>query len=556
MNNKQIITLGLVLLLLVSLGISSAFNQKSPKLDSASSEPGLEETVKASTSPDNQFTAFIIGDKDQNLFVGTGKDFSQAKVVNTGLKSFTNLGWAPDSEFLFVGSTANNRGVILDPEDLTVRFSVVGYMSGPYWEPAGDKVCFTVKNSIVKDSGLAEETTDILVIDLHKKLGGVRFARGNLDYYYQVDSWEPDGRIKYSKVSSRGNRIIEKLSSEFGHSLFSIDLKSQAYTKLAMIKELEYLYFNPSPDRKWLSMVKLTFEGGETENGVPFFYNLASGQMIDLKEERGYSSGTWDAQWFPDSVRILFNDQIIYNLETGEKMTIELPENVIVLGGKPSPDGNSLAVLACKKIPETGSKGEPLSIYLLDSKTGKIVSTIVTSLTPFWENNHQNPLRPEFAWLDQQNLIVESWAQEEQVHSSLWKVNISENGSIKKFADTGQNPILSPDGQKVAYLLYNNSVKGDERNMGLSIRSPKGTVVTGLDLKEKGFVSFGSQIFWDSTSDGLLFEAYRYEEGVRQKYLVYWDLKTRELQKIKVEQSSQPLYSQDGKILCVDGSIH
>jgi WD40 repeat protein len=557
MTNKKVIYLVIVILFMVGIGFTTftLLGPKSGKAGKLLSEQVRENTSeigKVLPSPDNKYTAFIIGDEEQSLYVGQDKNLGKAKKVHTGLKDYTNLSWAPDSQYLFVGSTDSSGGVILKPQDLVTRFSIGGYVSGPFWEPEGDKVCFTVKNSIRKKSGLSEETTDILVINLKEELGGVRFARGTLDYYYKVDSWEKDGKIKYSKVSSRGDKLIEQLCSEFAHYLYSIDIDSQEQEKLAAIKDLEYLHFSPSPDREWLSMVKLTARGGEAEEGTPFFYNVESGKMINLKEE--YNIWAWDAKWFKDSSKIMFDERTVYDVKTGDIITYEMPEDIVLLGGEPSPDGSKIAVFACQYVSETGSQGEPLILYLLDSDKKKIVKKMETSLFPFFENNHQSPIPIRFTWVDNQNLIVESWLQEENSISSLWKLNITD-GSIKKFSDLGQNPLASPNGQKVVYWTEEHSADSNNRNPHtlLKICSQDGTLLGSLDMEENGFHSFAGKILWDNSSNFIMATFFKYEEEMLNKYLLYWDLKVNKVKKLLIEKSFDPLYIENGKIVCVDG---
>lgn len=559
MTHKKVIQLVFAVLLLIGVGFTTVLtlDQKSGKAGTVPLESLLDqaaETAKVLPSPDNKYTAYIVGDKEQVLYVGLGNDFKKAQVVNTGLKDYTNLSWTPNSQYLFAGSAASSKGVILTPQDLITRFSIEGYVSGPFWEPQGDKACFTVINHIWQDDGLSEKTTDILVLNLKKKLGGVRFARGTANYFFKMDSWDKDGKINYSKVSRKDGKLLEQFSSEFAHYLFSIEIDSQEKKELAVIKDLEYLYFHSSPDRKWLSMVKLTFSGGEAEEGIPFFYNVENGKMMDLKEE--YNTLGWDAKWFKDSSRIMLNEKTVYNVNTGEKRSYQLPQDVVLLGGEPSPDGSVIALFACRYVPKTGSKGEPLSLYLLNGNNKGIVKRIDTSLIPFWEGNYQSPIPIGFTWLDNQNLIVESWRQEEYSTSSLWKINIA-NGSVKKFSDVGQTPFASPDKQKAAVFAYEYSDKDDNPNAFLNIHSQAGTLLAALNMKENGFSSFGAEVLWDSSSNySILTTAYGYEEGMKQKFLVYWDFKEGKVKKIKVEQSINPLYVQDGKIVCIDGSVY
>jgi hypothetical protein len=151
---KSILVLFVVLLSAgVLLTTIKTLERKSGTLGDPQSQALQEdtlETAKVLPSPDNSYTAFILGDQEQSLYIGQGKDFSSAQIVNTGLKHYTNISWAPDSRYLFAGSTDMNKGVLIRTIDLKPAISLAGYMSGPFWSPQGDKACFTVKNSIRK----------------------------------------------------------------------------------------------------------------------------------------------------------------------------------------------------------------------------------------------------------------------------------------------------------------------------------------------------------------------------------------------------------------------
>lgn len=552
---KSILVLFVVLLSAgVLLTTIKTLERKSGTLGDPQSQALQEdtlETAKVLPSPDNSYTAFILGDQEQSLYIGQGKDFSSAQIVNTGLKHYTNISWAPDSRYLFAGSTDMNKGVLIRTIDLKPAISLVGYMSGPFWSPQGDKACFTVKNSIRKESGLAEETTDILVSDLDKEFTGVRFARGTLDYYYKVDSWEADGTIKFSKVSSRGNKIIEQLSCHFAHYLFSLDLESLGKKNLALIKDLKYEYFLPSPDGRWLSMVEPTLNAGEGKEGIPFFYNLQTGETLSLGEK--YNTTNWDAHWFSDSARIMLNPGIVYNVLAGEKITYEFPEDLTLLAGRPSPNGSKIAVLACKKTADQAGEGEVFEIVIVNSETREIEKTIKTSLKPK-SGKHGQPEPLGFTWADNQSLIVESWVQEDYSLASLWKININD-GSIFKFSEAGRNPLLSPDGQRIASFAYKYSEEITPQ-INLNINSAAGTPLKTLNLTEYGLYSWGGKMLWDSSGEYILLTAYGYEEGVANKYLVKWAWQEGKPQKIKIDQAIDPLYLEEGKAVCINGSIY
>jgi|GEM_PF-3970750 len=508
--------------------------------------------VKELVSPDKKYTAYIVQNREQSLHLGEGHDFEKSSKIETGLKDFTDLSWAPNSQYFFVGNNDTGKGVIFRIKDANPAFHIDEFKSGPYWAPEGDKACFTVNSRVWTGVGISEGTTDIVVKNLNNELDGVHFAPGTLDYYYIVESWAKDGSLRYSRIARKDNQVLAKLSSEYAHYLWSLDINTGERKKLRAIKDLEYLYFTPSADRRWLSMVKITFSGGEAERGIPTFYNLVTGEKRALGEE--YDTWSWRAKWFNDSSRIMLNETTVYDIKTGHVTKFKLPGNVIPLGGIPSLDGTQIALFACKRYDSKESKGEPLILYLLDCR-GQVVKTLNTPLLPYYSNNLLMPSVVNFDWMpDGQALVVESWDQE-KYSPSLWRVNLN-YGEAAKLADNCSSPILAPDGKKIAVLTEENNGK-NAGITGINILSLEGTRLHSLHVNDLKLEFFGREkVIWDQQSRSIVAAAHLDKDGTRYKFLVKWDLDSGQSQKIQVDPSVKPLYIEDGNIICVEGDIY
>lgn len=66
----------------------------------------------------------------------------------------------------------------------------------------------------------------------------------------------------------KDNQLLASLSKEYSHYLWTVDSNSGKSQALRRISDLGYQYFNISPDKKWLSMVKIMVSAGEAEGGI------------------------------------------------------------------------------------------------------------------------------------------------------------------------------------------------------------------------------------------------------------------------------------------------
>jgi hypothetical protein len=265
----------------------------------------------------------------------------------------------------------------------------------------------------------------------------------------------------------------------------------------------------------------------------------------------------YDTKWFEDSSQIMFDRKSVYNLNARKIAVCQIPENMIPLSTEPSPDGSKIAVFAYQLDKQTGGKQGPIILYLLDSLNMKVIKTIETPLKAL-EGKLGNPESIRFAWTkDNQYLIVESWVAEEYRKSSLWKINLT-NDSMAEFSDLGQYPLVSPDGQKVVYLTqeYTNDEHNHNPNTILKVVSPENDLLITFDMAHYGVYAFAGQMFWDSSSDSIVTTAYFYEDGIDNKYLLSWDTSGKSMKKMLVDYSTTLLCSENGKVVCIDGSIY
>lgn len=543
----------MILLLFLSGCQYSEINKSNTNLNK---QVDKQEVVSELKSPNDMYTAYIRGE-GRLLYIGNGYDEDKAAKVRSGLEEYQHLSWSPDSSYLFAGSTKSGKGVIIDPERLISVGELNDYLSGPFWSTDGDKACFTVRRNIWMGNDVNEETTtDLVVIKINDRLNvESRLARGNLKYYFEVEGWGDDGIIKYAKYSRQDNRLLEKLTAEFLHHIWEVDIGTGERKEIAANQEIQYSYFNLSPNREWLSMIKITSSSGEGQEGIPYLYHLTDEKLMSMEEDvKGWS---YDTKWFGDSSRIMLDWKSVYDLNAREATACQIPNNMIPLSVEPSPDGSKIAVFAYQLEKETGIQQEPIILYLLDSLNMKVIKTIETSLRAK-EGNWGNPESLRFSWTkDNQGLIVESWVAEEYWKSSLWKINLTDD-SIAEFSKSGQYPLVSPDGQKVVYLTqeYTNDEHNLNPNTILKVVSTDNDGLITFDMAHYGVYAFAGQMLWDSSSDSIVTTAYFYEDGIDNKYLLGWDTSGKSMKKILVDYSATLLCSENGKVVCIDGSIY
>lgn len=274
-----------------------------PVNSSSDSNAEIMKMVKEAVSPDKKCIASIVQTKNgYNLLVKKDNKFEELANEKYAL---TELTWSPNGKYLYVGNSEIGIGKVLGIDGRTlVHFYFSSGSSGPFWSPDGEKLSFTVREDVRKGSNYEGFTTDAVVLNL-KNGFEKRFAKGTLDFYYTVESWEEDGTIKYSKRSQKDYSLMEKLDYVYAHHIYSLDINTGEKKLLASIKDLEYSYFSPSPDRQWLSLVRITGSAGEGESGIPAFFDLQSEAIKELGEEYSWGVWDWDAQWFKDSSSIV-----------------------------------------------------------------------------------------------------------------------------------------------------------------------------------------------------------------------------------------------------------
>lgn len=534
-----------IVLIILILGLSGCNNE--------SKGDGSSVVLK---SPDNKYTAYIRGE-GRFLFIGEGQDEEKAVSVRAGLEIYQHLSWSPDSRYLFAASEESGKGVIVDRGSLVAVSEVDDYVSGPFWSPDGDKACFTVRQRIWSGNDAWEETTDLVVQKMNSDLNvAPRLARGNLQYYLEVDGWENNGMVRYAQYSRHDKRLLAKLTAEVAHRICEADSGTGQINKLAVVPELQYRYFSLSPNREFLSMIKITLSAGDGEEGIPFLYRPADGKLLNLAED--VKSWDDDAKWFRDSSRVLLGRKTVYDVNAGTATVWTLPENRTALSAEPSPDGSRVAVFAYAQEKQTGSPQGPIMLCLLDSFNMQVLKTIETPLKAKI-GKHGSPERLRFAWTqDNQNLIAESWTVENGYNeSSLWKIHLAD-GSLTEFSGRGQYPLVSPDGRKVVYLIeeYTNDEHNLNPNTIVNVVSLENEALCTFDLAHNGVYAFAGQMLWDSSSEAIAATAMFYEDGIDNKYLLWCDIPAKSIKKIYVDYSATLLGSSEGKMIYVEGSIY
>lgn len=535
---KKICLISVILSLLFSIGCSA--NKGPNSEDKSKAEP---EIIEEAVSPDGKYTAYIVSkDNADRIFLGLGKDFQEAKEIDCDTDYIKEIIWSPNSKFFFAGNADFYKGAIFSVKDL--RYIPMQYESGPFWSPDGYKLCFS-QYSRVKPSDKSHSviTFDVVVKDLcaAEYLMPEVLARGSADYCYKVNGWDENGEIKYEKRSLDDDKLIAKLTGEYAHYLWSLNTSNNIRREIGKIPDLGHRYFNISPDKKWVSMVKITCSGGEAEGGIPAFFNLETGELRDVGKE--FSTLFWNPKWFDDSSKILLNENSIYDVATGKLTEYELPAEKNWLGAKPSPDRTKLAILGCNQVHSTNSEGEPLIVYIA-GLDGKILKTIQTSMLPEYSSNMLAPMPVEFDWMaDGKNLIIEAWNQATYA-TTLQKLDIiSEMSSLLAINTYG--PLLSPDGKKIA-MFYTDKPQKNRTYTELQVLDLESKVLSGFYIKG------GGNITWNDDSESVLIWG-DYREG-RDQVLTIIDIGTGKVTSFEAKDFIRPLYIRGKDMVYVGGA--
>jgi len=510
------------------------------------------EIVAEVVSPDKKYTAYLVGKSwDRRLFISIGQDFQNAKEMKVKADNFSDLSWSSNSKYILLDWPDLKRAMVVNTQE---EYSGVNidYETGPFWSPDGDKICFTQRREVWSGGGDYVKSTDLLIKNFNNDLYFVPIAMGTKEYFYTVEGWGQDGIIKYKQLSNKDNEVLADLSTEYAHYLWSLDSKTGKKKSLGTIKDLQYYYFNPSPDRNWLSMVRITFDGGEAQGGMPVFYNTNTGEIKELDEE--FYTWFWDAKWFADSAKILLDETSVYEVGTGKLNKFQLPEDLLLLGGSPAPSGEKIAVFACQLRDHGDRDGIPLSLLILDLE-GQVLINLPTSLFPRYSSNLQTVLPIHFQWLDGEKVVIETWNQETD-KPSIQILDIN-SGAISLNLPNYIRPTVSPDGKKIAIMeVTDEGIHFGQQN--IKVLSINGETTHSLSIKDVELDYFdNSLIKWDNAGNSILTMTHKNNpEGETHKYLLTWDLLNDSIGKIEIDNSLKPIYLEKDEIVCVGGNIY
>lgn len=131
------------------------------------------------------------------------------ELILTVVPKIDKMEWSPDGNYLLVSKITGSEFGSADIYSMEDKSTIpVSFNGGPFWSPDCKKLAISLFGASIPSRDYP--TLDAVIFDI-KKRTYERFAKGNAEFYYTVDGWESDGRIKYTKRSNSNGAIIEKL---------------------------------------------------------------------------------------------------------------------------------------------------------------------------------------------------------------------------------------------------------------------------------------------------------------------------------------------------------
>lgn len=475
------------------------------------------------SSPSKKKEIFLVSNNGgYNVYCKTEKYFARINQYSF-MRNLPTINWSPQEKYLLLEIEGSEiSSVYVYDVRNGQEIGEIDYLTGPFWSPNGDYFAFTRRG---KDLPEADNnghffTTDLCIYDLELENYFIEVFKGTADFYYTAEGWNQEG-ITYSKRDRTTGKVLEKGKYVYARNIISWDPETGEEKVLESFAGRKYGSFNYSPDKKWMSLIKYHPSAGDAFPANPAFFNTLTGEIKELDMIFQAFGGWEEISWFNQSPRVIIEQSTLLDINTWTITELIVPENEQILGSKPAPDDNKIAVFTYKPQENNyDNLGIPLKLYIMNDKGEEILKEYQTEILPYFHNNTQSLLPVNFAWLDNNTLVLESWWEQYKELADIIKLDVN-SGQTKILVENAYLPCPAPDGSKIAVVKFNSDSRYSPQN--IKVVNTKGDTITTLNCKDFGLDFFGSDMMWSTDSSKLVIKGYNEEDKVRKQYVVIYD---------------------------------
>lgn len=486
-----------------------------------------ERVIKKYTSPSKKNEIILVkNNRGYNVYCQNENYFAQVKQFSF-LGDLPTISWSPQEKYLLlgIGGSEISSGYIFDIINGN-GMGQVDYLTGPFWSPNSEYFSFTRwGDEIPNVPDVAEAgpffTTDLFIYDLELTNYFTNVLEGTADFYYTAEGWGQDG-VQYSKRAINTGEVLEKGKYLYARNIISCNPETGEKKVLESFAGRKYGNFNYSPDKKWISLIRHHPSFGDAYPGSPAFYNTVTEEIKELDKVFQALGGWEETSWFNQAPRVIIKHSEILDVNSWEITKIKVGENERILGSKPGPDDNKIAVFTYKNEENNHDDlGISLNLYIMDDNGKEVLKKYNTNLLPYFHSNSQSLLPVDFAWLDNNTLVLESWREQYKGIVDIYKLDIN-SGQTKKLIENAHIPRPTPDGSKLAVIEFKDGSRYFPQD--IKVVNTEGDIITTLNCKDFGLDFFGSDMVWSNDSSRLVIKGYKEENKVRKQYVVIYNL--------------------------------